>query len=344
MNEFEPGDIREASENTEDIEIIEDIENIEDLESLDDDFEEMDIEKEIILNSKEKDIRIDVFISQKLSDISRNSVQKLIGDGNVTVNAKEIKANYKVKVNDIIKVLIPPPEILDVEAENIPLDIVYEDDDLAVINKPQGMVVHPAPGHYSGTMVNGLMFHLKNLSTINGIMRPGIVHRLDKNTSGLMLVAKNDKSHNYLAKCLKEHSIKRIYYALVEGVIKEDEGEINAPLGRSEKDRKKRAVTVKNSKEAITNYWVVERYSRHTLMKLRLKTGRTHQIRVHMKYIGHPVVGDDIYGSKANKFGLEGQLLHSKILGFVHPSTKEYMEFESELPDYFLKVLNKIKT
>jgi len=306
-------------------------------------FELLD-DKETIFISEEKDIRIDVFISQKLVHISRSSVQKLIADGNVTVNGKAIKANYKVQVNDTIKILIPPPEILDVEAENIPLEIVYEDDDLAVINKPQGMVVHPAAGHYSGTMVNGLMYHLKNLSTINGIMRPGIVHRLDKNTSGLMLVAKNDKSHNYLADCLKEHSIKRIYYALVEGVIKEDEGEINAPLGRSIKDRKKRAVTVKNSKEAITNYWVVERYDKYTLMKLRLKTGRTHQIRVHMKHIGHPVVGDDIYGSKANKFGLEGQLLHSKILGFVHPSTKEYMEFESELPEYFLRVLNKIKT
>ena len=306
-------------------------------------FELLD-DKETIFISEEKDIRIDVFISQKLVHISRSSVQKLIADGNVTVNGKAIKANYKVQVNDTIKILIPPPEILDVEAENIPLEIVYEDDDLAVINKPHGMVVHPAAGHYSGTMVNGLMYHLKNLSTINGIMRPGIVHRLDKNTSGLMLVAKNDKSHNYLADCLKEHSIKRIYYALVEGVIKEDEGEINAPLGRSIKDRKKRAVTVKNSKEAITNYWVVERYDKYTLMKLRLKTGRTHQIRVHMKHIGHPVVGDDIYGSKVNKFGLEGQLLHSKILGFVHPSTKEYMEFESELPEYFLRVLNKIKT
>ena len=306
-------------------------------------FELLD-DKETIFISEEKDIRIDVFISQKLVHISRSSVQKLIADGNVTVNGKAIKANYKVQVNDTIKILIPPPEILDVEAENIPLEIVYEDVDLAVINKPHGMVVHPAAGHYSGTMVNGLMYHLKNLSTINGIMRPGIVHRLDKNTSGLMLVAKNDKSHNYLADCLKEHSIKRIYYALVEGVIKEDEGEINAPLGRSIKDRKKRAVTVKNSKEAITNYWVVERYDKYTLMKLRLKTGRTHQIRVHMKHIGHPVVGDDIYGSKANKFGLEGQLLHSKILGFVHPSTKEYMEFESELPEYFLRVLNKIKT
>lgn len=308
-------------------------------------IEDIDEEnQEINIVSDEEHQRIDVYISQKLNDISRNSVQKLIIDKNITVNGKEIKANYKVKINDTIKVIIPPPELLDVEAENIPIEIVYEDNDLAVVNKPQGMVVHPAPGHYSGTMVNGLMYHLKNLSTINGVMRPGIVHRLDKNTSGLMLVAKNDKSHNFLAQCLKEHSIDRIYYALVEGNIKEDEGEINAPLGRSEKDRKKRAVTTKNSKEAITNYWVVERYGKYTLMKLKLKTGRTHQIRVHMKHIGHPVVGDDVYGSKINKFSLEGQLLHSKILGFVHPSTNIYMEFESELPDYFLKVLKIIET
>jgi 23S rRNA pseudouridine1911/1915/1917 synthase len=309
-----------------------------------DDLEEADGEKEIILISDTENLRIDVYITQKLNDLSRNSVQKLIEDKNITVNEKVIKSNYKVKVNDKIKLIIPPPAMLDVEAENIPLIIVYEDDDLAVINKPQGMVVHPAAGHYSGTMVNGLMYHLKNLSTINGVMRPGIVHRLDKNTSGLMLVAKNDKSHNFLAKCLKEHSINRIYYALVEGNIKEEDGEINAPLGRSEKDRKKRAVTTKNSKQAITNYWVVKRYSKYTLMKLKLKTGRTHQIRVHMKYIGHPVVGDDVYGNKSNRFGLEGQLLHSKILGFVHPTTNKYMEFESELPDYFLKVLKIIET
>ena len=329
-------------DNIEDAEVIVDIDCFEDSEDIEE-IDDIGDEKEIILVSDEENQRIDVFISQKLNDISRNSVQKLIIDKNITVNEKEIKANYKVKIKDKIKIIIPPPEMLDVEAENIPLDIVYEDDDLALVNKPQGIVVHPAPGHYSGTLVNGLMYHLKNLSTINGVMRPGIVHRLDKNTSGLMLVAKNDKSHNFLAKCLKEHSINRIYYALVEGNIKEDEGEINAPLGRSEKDRKKRAVTTKNSKEAITNYWVVERYGKYTLMKLKLKTGRTHQIRVHMKHIGHPVVGDDVYGSKINKFGLEGQLLHSKILGFVHPSSKKYMEFESELPDYLLKVLKVLK-
>ncbi len=342
MNEYDLNNEEYMEEDFEDFDCF----NSDEFEYSDDfeDLEEVDEEKEFILISDSENQRIDVFIAQKLSDISRNSVQKLIGEGNVTVNEKKVKANYKLKIGDIIKVIIPPPEILDVEAENIPLSIVYEDDDLAVINKPQGMVVHPAAGHYSGTMVNGLMYHLKNLSTINGVMRPGIVHRLDKNTSGLMLVAKNDKSHNFLAKCLKEHSINRIYYALVEGNIKEDDGEINAPLGRSDKDRKKRTVTTKNSKLAITNYWVVSRFSKYTLLKLKLKTGRTHQIRVHMKYIGHPVVGDDVYGSKINKFGLEGQLLHSKILGFVHPTTSEYMEFESELPDYFLRVLKIIET
>lgn len=313
------------------------LKNIENCE-IHEDYEELN---DIIIISDEENQRIDVYASLKLNNISRNSVQKLINNENIIVNGKKIKANYKVKKNDEIKITIPPPEILDVVAENIDLDIVYEDDDLAVINKAQGMVVHPAPGHYSGTMVNALMYHLKKLSTINGILRPGIVHRLDKNTSGLIIVAKNDKAHNFLAESLKEHSIKRIYYALVEGVVKEDEGEINAPLGRSEKDRKMRAVTYKNSKEAITNYKVVKRYNKYTLMKLQLQTGRTHQIRVHMKYIGHPVVGDDVYG-RTDKFSLKGQLLHSKILGFVHPTTRKYIEFESELPEHFLKVLENL--
>lgn len=304
-------------------------------------YEECD-ENEITIVADMGNERIDVYISSQLENMSRNSVQKLITDGNVTVNNKNIKANYKTKKNDVIRLHIPEPELLDVKAENIHIEIVYEDDDLAVVNKPQGMVVHPAPGHYSGTLVNSLMYNLTNLSSINGVMRPGIVHRLDKNTSGLMLVAKNDKSHNFLAACLKEHSIDRIYYALVEGNVKDDFGVVDAPLGRSDKDRKKRTVTTINCKNAITNYWVVNRYGNYTLLRLKLETGRTHQIRVHMKYIGHPVVGDDVYGIKSNKFGLQGQLLHSKTLGFVHPSTKQYMKFDSELPDYFIKVLKII--
>ncbi len=306
------------------------------------DFEYENEDNELTILSDKENERIDVYVSGMLKDMSRSSVQKLIADGNITVNDKIIKSNYKIRLNDSIRIILPEPEVLDVAAEDIPIDIVYEDDDLAVINKSQGMVVHPAPGHYSGTLVNGLMYHLKNLSSINGVMRPGIVHRLDMNTSGLMLVAKNDKSHNFLAKCLMEHSINRIYYALVEGNIKDDSGIIDAPLGRSEKDRKKRTVTYKNSKNAVTNFWVVERYKKFTLIKLKLETGRTHQIRVHMKYIGHPVVGDDVYGSKINKFGLRGQLLHSKSVGFVHPTTGEYMEFESNLPEYFQKVLRII--
>lgn len=310
------------------------------------DEEEMDEEESneiMILISESENERVDSYISKMIENLSRSSVQKLIEEGNITVNQKNIKSNYKLKLRDEIHIIFPEPEILNIEAENIPLSVVYEDGDVAVINKPQGMVVHPAAGHYSGTLVNALMYHLKNLSSINGVLRPGIVHRLDKNTSGLMLVAKNDKSHNYLAACLKEHSIDRIYYALVEGNIKEEDGVINAPLGRSDSDRKKRAVTYKNSKEAITNYWVLERFGQYTLVKLKLETGRTHQIRVHMKYIGHPVVGDDVYGRAKCQFNLKGQLLHSKSVGFVHPTTKEYMEFESELPDYFQKVLNKLK-
>lgn len=297
---------------------------------------------EITLVSDAENERIDVYISGHLEDTSRSFIQRLISEGNVSVNNKAVKSNYKLKKNDEIKILIPESEMLDIKAENIDITIVYEDDDLAVINKPQGMVVHPAPGHYTGTLVNGLMYKLRDLSSINGVLRPGIVHRLDKNTSGLMIVAKNDRSHNYFTECLKEHSIHRIYYALVEGVVKEDSGTVNAPLGRSEKDRKKRAVTSKNSKEAITNFWVLERYKGYTLVKLKLETGRTHQIRVHMKHVGHPVVGDDVYGRPSNKFGLDGQLLHSKALGFIHPSTGEYMEFDSELPDYFKRVLNII--
>jgi 23S rRNA pseudouridine1911/1915/1917 synthase len=297
---------------------------------------------EITIISDKDNERIDVYISACLKNVSRSFVQKLIISGNITVNNKNTKANYKIKTNDLIRIIFPKPETFDVKPENIPINIVYEDDDLAVINKPQGMVVHPAPGHYSGTLVNGLMYHLKSLSSINGDMRPGIVHRLDMNTSGLMIVAKNDRSHIFLAKCLKEHSINRIYYALVEGNIKDDSGVIDAPLGRSEKDRKKRAVTYKNSKNAVTNFGVIKRYGSYTLIKLKLETGRTHQIRAHMKYIGHPVVGDNVYGCKSNNFKLKGQLLHSKSLGFVHPTTGEYMKFDSQLPEYFTKVLKII--
>ena len=299
--------------------------------------------REIKLISEENNIRIDAYISSKLDDLSRSSVQKLITDENITVNNKKINKNYKLKLNDEIRIFMPPPQVLDVKAEDIALDVVYEDSDVAVINKPQGMVVHPAAGHYTGTLVNALMNKLDDLSSINGVLRPGIVHRLDKNTSGLLIIAKNDSSHNFLSDCLKEHSISRIYYALVEGVVKNDKGIIDAPLGRSEKDRKKRCVTNKNSKEAITNYEVIKRYKRYTLVKLKLETGRTHQIRVHMKYMGYPVVGDDVYGKEDKKFGLKGQLLHYKSIGFVHPTSKEYLEFDSELPKHFTDAIEKIE-
>ncbi|HCX61247.1 MAG TPA: RNA pseudouridine synthase [Clostridiales bacterium] len=300
--------------------------------------------QEFVVAPEEAGVRIDRYLSDQCQDISRSYLQKLLKEQSVLVEEKPVKSNYKVNAGDRISLTLPEIREPEIMPEEIPLDIVYEDKDIILINKPKGMVVHPAAGHYSGTLVNGLMSHCRSeLSGINGVMRPGIVHRLDKNTSGMMLVAKNDKSHNFLAKCLKEHSINRIYYALVEGNIRDDNGVVDASLGRSEKDRKKRTVTTKNSKNAITNYWVVERYGKYTLLKLKLQTGRTHQIRVHMRYIGHPVVGDDIYGSKTNKFGLNGQLLHSKSVGFIHPSTGEYMEFDSELPEYFSEVLRKIR-
>jgi len=296
----------------------------------------------IQLISNKENIRIDKYISDEINEFTRSQIQKMIKDDLIEVNGKTLSKNYKVSINDKIEITVPEPKLLEVLAEDIPLDIIYEDDDVFVINKAQGMVVHPAPGHYSGTLVNALMFKTESLSSINGVLRPGIVHRLDKDTTGLMLVAKNDKSHQILSDCLKEHTIDRYYYALVEGRFRNDTGTIDAPLGRCPKDRKKRAVVFKNSKEAVTTYEVVERYKKYTLVKIKLKTGRTHQIRVHMKHIGHPVVGDSVYGRKEVKFGLKGQLLHSKIIGFEHPISKKYMQFETDLPDYFLKVIDKV--
>lgn len=297
----------------------------------------------IKLISNKDEIRIDKYIVDNLENHSRSQIQKLIKNEAILVNGKTISKNYKVSSGDLIEISIPEPELLEVVAENIPLNIVYEDDDLFVINKEQGMVVHPAPGHYSGTMVNALMNETEKLSSINGVLRPGIVHRLDKNTSGLMIVAKTDYAHQILSDNLKEHSINRYYYALVEGRFHDDDGVINFPLGRSDRDRKKRAVTFKGGKEAVTTYEVLERYRAYTLLKIKLKTGRTHQIRVHMKYIGHPVVGDEIYGRRERQFGLKGQLLHSRTLGFIHPRTGEYMEFECDLPDYFKEVIKKVE-
>ena len=286
-------------------------------------------------------MRIDKFLSLKLKDKTRSFVQKLIEDKNVLVSNNTVAKNYKLKTGDKVVVNIPDPVELDVSPENIPISIVYQDDDLLVVDKPKGMVVHPAPGNYSGTLVNALMYHCgDNLSSINGVIRPGIVHRIDKNTSGLLMVAKNDKAHNFLAEQIKEHTFKREYCAVCLGHFKEPTGTINAPIGRSKSDRKKMCVTQENSKEAITRYEVLEEFSSYSLVRFILETGRTHQIRVHSKYIGHPVLGDDVY-SKPFK-GLDGQCLHAKTLGFIHPNGK-YLEFNSPLPEYFLNVLKRIK-
>lgn len=288
--------------------------------------------------------RIDVYLSGVLENTTRSHIQRLIEENNIEVDKKPIKANYKLKSGDVVSVKIPEAKDISVDAENIPLDIVYEDNDMLVVNKPQGMVVHPGAGNYEGTLVNALLFHCKDsLSGINGEKRPGILHRIDKDTSGLLLVAKNDYAHVGLAEQIKEHSLTREYKALVHGNVKSDSGTIDAPIGRSDKDRKKMTITYKNSKEAVTHYQVLERYDGYTLLKLRLETGRTHQIRVHMSKNGHPVVGDKTYGIKKEQFNLKGQLLHAYKVGFIHPVTKKYLEFESKLPEYFEDIIKKVK-
>ncbi len=288
--------------------------------------------------------RIDKFICESLEEITRSAVQKIIENDGVCVNGVSVNKNYKCKSGDEVEIVIPDAVPLDVEGENIPLDIVYEDDDLLVVNKPKGMVVHPANGNYNGTLVNALLYHCEDsLSGINGVIRPGIVHRIDKDTSGLLIVAKNDASHLSLAEQIKEHSFTRAYEAVVYGNIKEDEITVNRPIGRNPKDRKKMAVTLKNSKPAVTHFYVIKRYGDFTHVRCVLETGRTHQIRVHAAYIGHPVAGDSVYGPKKVITELGGQCLHAKQIGFVHPKTEEYMEFESELPDYFIKFLSKLE-
>ncbi|MEG1719314.1 MAG: RluA family pseudouridine synthase [Clostridia bacterium] len=292
---------------------------------------------------EENDVRLDKYLTGKINGQTRNYIQKLIASDSVLVNEK-IKTNkYKVKIGDSIIVTIPEIVPLTVEAEDIPLDIVYEDKDLLVVNKPQGMVVHPANGNPTGTLVNALMAHCKDeLSGINGVARPGIVHRIDKNTSGLLIVAKSDPAHIGLAKQIKEHSFKREYKAIVMGNLKADSGTIDAPIGRSAKDRKKMCVTEKNSKQATTYYEVLKRFEKFTYIKCILKTGRTHQIRVHMAYIYHPLLGDDVYG-KVSKLSPKGQCLHAETIGFIHPITNVYMEFKAPLPDYFKRILETSK-
>lgn len=288
--------------------------------------------------------RIDHYINEELEEISRSAIQKLIEKGNITVNGKSVNKNYKLRIGDTVEVEIPEPEGINIEAENIPLEILYEDNDLIVVNKPQDMVVHPAPGHYTGTLVNALMYHCGGeLSGINGVMRPGIVHRIDKDTSGVLVIAKSDLAHNGLSKQFAEHSMTRIYNAIVYNGFEENEGIVNTLIGRSQNDRKKMAVLKAGGRNAVTHYKVVERMGKFTLVELRLETGRTHQIRVHMAHIGHPLLGDPVYGPKKQIFNLQGQVLHAKVLGFVHPRTGEYMEFSTELPEYFTKLIELLK-
>lgn len=301
----------------------------------------MDI-KPFFIDAQNVGIRIDKFLSSVESlELTRSAIQNLIDKGEVSINDRVVSKNYKLKLNDIITLNIPEPEVLNVVAEDIPLNIVYEDDYLLVVNKPKGMVVHPAPSNYSGTLVNALMYHCKDsLSGINGVIRPGIVHRIDKNTSGLLIVAKTDVAHLGLAEQIKDHSFTREYEAIVLGRFKNLTGTVNAPIGRHPVDRKKMCVTEKNSKEAVTHYEVLQQFDKHSHIKCILETGRTHQIRVHMAYIGHSVLGDDVYGKPYKN--LEGQCLHAKKIGFIHPITKEYLEFDSPLPEYFQKALKSV--
>lgn len=298
---------------------------------------------ELITESDDVGMRIDKWLTEQTQiDITRSAAAKLIESGNVSVLGKAVQKSYKLSLGDLITVDVPDPVDLKIEPQDIPLDIIYEDSDILVVNKPQGMVVHPAPGNYTYTLVNALMYHCKDsLSGINGVIRPGIVHRIDKNTSGLLMVAKTDKAHLGLAEQIKSHSFTREYEAICVGRFKESSGTIDAPIGRDRQDRKKMCVTDFNSKNAVTHYEVIEDLCSHSHVSFVLETGRTHQIRVHSAYIGHPILGDDVYGKPYN--GCKGQCLHAKKIGFIHPITSVYMEFSADPPEYFIKLLNKLK-
>lgn len=304
--------------------------------------EESRIELEV--PEEQKNQRIDKYLSTCMEEFSRSYIQKVIKDGNVTISGKPAKANYKVTAGDIVIVDVPEPEQLDILPEDIKLDIIYEDSDIIVINKGKGMVVHPSAGHYSGTIVNGLLYHCADqLSGINGVMRPGIVHRIDMNTTGVIVVCKNDKAHNCIAAQLKEHSITREYHAIVYNHFSEEEGKVDAPIGRHPVERKKMAINYRNGKRAVTHYQLIRNLKQNfSYIKCHLETGRTHQIRVHMASIQHPLLGDDVYGPKRSNYQLEGQVLHAKTLGFIHPTTNEYVEFQAPLPDYFEELLRKL--
>ena len=296
------------------------------------------------ITEENNNIRIDRYLAEQCPDLSRSYIQKLVKDGAVFVNNRQVKANYKVQPQDQVILTIPDMQVPDILPENIPLDILYEDQWLLVVNKPKDMVVHPSAGHMEGTLVNAVMAHCgEHLSGINGVLRPGIVHRIDKDTTGALLICKDDTVHRDLAEQLKVHSIKRRYRAIVQGNLKEDQGTVDAPVGRHPTDHKKMAVNYKNGKEAVTHYQVLERFGNATYIECRLETGRTHQIRVHMASLGHPLLGDTIYGSSKNPYHLQGQALHAMILGFVHPITREYLEFQAPLPEYFIKLLDKLR-
>ena len=297
--------------------------------------------QEIFITEELAGDRIDKFLSEQCEELSRSFIQKLLKSGEVFVGQKPVKASYKVSEGDVITFDVPQAVEPEIVAEDIPLDIVYEDHDVILVNKPKGMVVHPAAGHYSGTLVNALMFHCKDdLSGINGVLRPGIVHRIDMDTTGVLIACKNDLAHNSIAEQLKEHSITRRYQAIVHGVLKQDEGTVDAPIGRHPQDRKKMCINQQNGKHAVTHYNVLKRFDKFTHIECRLETGRTHQIRVHMASLGHPLLGDAVYGPAKSPHKLQGQTLHAGILGFVHPRTGEYMEYSAPLPEYFERLLN----
>lgn len=301
--------------------------------------------KEFSIDRNTEGQRIDRYLSDELEDRSRSYIQKIMKEGYVKVNQKPVKSNYRLSFGDSVEVTLPEAKEPDIVPENIPLDILYEDQDIIMINKPKQMVVHPAPGHYSGTLVNALMYHCGDeLSGINGCMRPGIVHRIDMDTTGSLVVCKNDKAHQSLSEQLKVHSIRRIYVAIVHGNIKEDSGTVNAPIGRHPTDRKKMSTHCKNGRDAVTHYKVLERFGDYTYIQCELETGRTHQIRVHMASIGHPLVGDEVYGPKKCPFkGLQGQTLHARILGIIHPTTGKYLEVNAPLPEYFIELLDRLR-
>lgn len=300
------------------------------------------MEKYNLIVDNQDNFRLDKVIALNMEELSRTMIQEMISKGLVSVNGKVAKASYKTKLNDEIEITIESNNELDVEPENIPLKIIYEDKDVIVVDKPTGMIVHPSPGIIKGTLVNALLYHCKDLSGINGVNRPGIVHRIDKETSGLLMIAKNDIAHRSLSNQLKTHSVTRRYVALVHGIIPHVQGKIDAPIGRNPNDRQSMTVTRTNSKNAVTNFTVIKRYKSMSLIECRLETGRTHQIRVHMSYIGYPVYGDPKYGRRKDDF-THGQFLHAKKLGFIHPVTQKYMEFESELPDYFKAKLDELE-